>query len=253
MAETGNPDVEFVLLDYESQDGLGDWVRASLGDEIASGRLVYARYEPAPHFRMAHAKNMAHRIASGDVLVNVDGDNFIAKDFSLWLRTLYSRSPDALASPRDISVTGFLRQRVFNKLVNLPRPVDGLCGRIAVSRAAFFAVGGYDEAIAGWGSDDIDFMLRVRDAGTSLAVIPAELWGGTIPHDNVARIENMTSEARKLSASRLGKPLLKEIADRIRQITSRHDRIANAGAGFGCGHVRVNWTTGIELAADAAR
>src|SRR5580704_1798101 len=33
------PNLEFVLLDYNSTDGLGEWVRHELSEEIASGRL----------------------------------------------------------------------------------------------------------------------------------------------------------------------------------------------------------------------
>ncbi|MCU0731253.1 MAG: glycosyltransferase family 2 protein [Hyphomonas sp.] len=251
-AEAGNDDIEFVLLDYDSNDGLGDWVRDTFRGELASGRLVYVRHAPAPHFRMAHAKNMSHRAASGDVLVNVDGDNFIAPNTSAWLRALFVEHPNSLACPRELTVPGFLQQRYLNRFLNRPRPADGLCGRIAVSRATFHAVGGYNEGLLGWGGDDVDFMLRVRDSGARLAAMPVAVWGGTIPHDNEERIANMPGQDQKVSLKRLQRSLVRTLYVSIARIMRRHEPLANAETGFGCGQVVINWEQAVQFTPDAS-
>ncbi len=246
-AEQNNANIEFLLLDYDSNDGLGDWVKDNLSAEIASGRVVYARHEPAPHFRMAHAKNLAHRVATGDILVNVDGDNFIARDFSEWLRTCFSKDPNSLASPRDASVTGFFRQRYVNKVLGLPRPVGGLSGRIAISRTTFHALGGYDERYSAWGSDDLDMMLRARDSGARLVVMPSQVWGSAIDHDAGSKIEHMSTEDQKTGRGNIGRSPLKEITTRVAMITRKHQPVANAGQNFGGGSISMNWNEAQDL------
>src|ERR1041385_4064662 len=56
--------VQFVVLDYNSRDGLGDWIRSSVEAEIKAGRLLYARTTAPRFFNMAHAKNIAHRLVA---------------------------------------------------------------------------------------------------------------------------------------------------------------------------------------------
>ena len=74
----GYPNTEFVILDYDSRDGLEQWIKDNFQEEIKSGLVRYAKLDGATDFKMAHAKNMVHRLATGDVLCNVDADNFLA-------------------------------------------------------------------------------------------------------------------------------------------------------------------------------
>lgn len=68
--------VEFVLVDFGSKDGLRDWVFNNFSVELASGYLKYYYTENLPHWHASVAKNTAHLCASGDILVNLDCDNF---------------------------------------------------------------------------------------------------------------------------------------------------------------------------------
>jgi len=56
LSQNSEPQVEFVLLDYHSQDGLGAWIREHFSKEIASGHLVYYRTEAPRYYHSAHAK-----------------------------------------------------------------------------------------------------------------------------------------------------------------------------------------------------
>src|SRR5690349_14002109 len=60
--------VEFVVLDYGSRDGLARWITTDpdLRPYLDAGILRFARSEGHKHFRHSHAKNMAHRLATGD-------------------------------------------------------------------------------------------------------------------------------------------------------------------------------------------
>src|SRR6185436_19129577 len=57
-----HPSLEHVLLDYSCPDDLGGWVRAELGDHLASGRVAYYRYDHAQFFSFSHSRNMAARL-----------------------------------------------------------------------------------------------------------------------------------------------------------------------------------------------
>ena len=150
-----NPDAKFILVDYNSQDHLIDYLKARCWEEICSGQLtVYSYYQDHP-FRMAHAKNMAHRLAivegakPNDILCNLDADNFTGKGFANYLISRFTILP---TSPRDEI---FLWSRmVKDGDGRLPR---GISGRIAVTARQFLNSGGYDEKFETWSPDDKDF------------------------------------------------------------------------------------------------
>lgn len=146
-----NPEATFVLLDYNSQDHLLEFVMSNLAEFIVRGRLVvYSYRNGGGPFRMAHAKNMAHRcglLEGADVLCNLDADNYAGPGFA------------------DYVHNQFLGRNIFlwAKMIKdgegrLPK---GISGRIAVSKHAFLNSGGYDEKYDTWGPDDKDFTARL--------------------------------------------------------------------------------------------
>lgn len=150
-----NPDARFVVLDYNDRDGLADYLKASHAHDIESGKLVVYHYkEPVP-FHMAHAKNLAHRLGAmegGDVLVNLDADNFTGAGFADYVREQFSKGEDI-----------FLWSRMIKE--GEGRLARGISGRIAVSRLAFFLAGGYDQKYRTHSPDDKDFNARLRRLG----------------------------------------------------------------------------------------
>nr|WP_298684950.1 glycosyltransferase [uncultured Dongia sp.] len=222
-AEQDNPDIEFVILDYDSHDGLREWLAETYRDLIASGRVKYAHFGPAPNFWMSHAKNLAHLAGSGDILCSVDADNLLPKNFSVWLRKVYTRQPNTIASPRLLSFWGYLRQRWIDRMLGLPTPGGGLAGRITVSRDLFLRLGGYDQTITAWGGEDLEFILKARDNGASYTYVPPSLWGSSIDHPNELRTENLSKKDADESAAILNLPVLQQMKRRWRQ-TMRTDR-----------------------------
>src|SRR5665213_2877840 len=86
------PDVVFVVLDYNDQSGVGEYIRNNHAADLKSGRLVYYRNIEAGRFHMAHAKNQAHRCAmleGADVLVTLDADNYTGPGFVDYLAAQY--------------------------------------------------------------------------------------------------------------------------------------------------------------------
>lgn len=147
-----NPNSRFVVLDYHSKDDLLEFLSDTFLGEIAKGRLVVYSYAGWPKFRMAHAKNLAHRlgiIEGGDILVNLDADNYAGPDFESFATRQLSSQPRA-----------FLWANMIKGEMT-----RGIGGRIAVSRKTFTTSGGYDEKFESWASDDKDFNLRLRMMG----------------------------------------------------------------------------------------
>jgi|SRR5215472_2099048 len=145
------PDVKFVLLNYSSPDGLEEYIRLNHWRDIADGRLAFYTYPTTGPFRMAHAKNMAHRLAimeGADVLVNLDADNYTGPSFDKYIAERMRR-PERF---------------MFAQMIRgvLPR---GISGRIAVHKTAFLKAGGYDEKYETWAPDDKDFNARLQRLG----------------------------------------------------------------------------------------
>lgn len=174
MAAQSYPAVEFVLLDYHSPDGLTDWVRSELREWMDGGVVRYFRTEEPRQFHMAHAKNMAHRLATGAILVNLDADNFFSAGYCEELAALF----------RD-------QHRMLGGFADFQR---GSMGRIAVRREEFEELGGYNEDFTGWGYEDADLMERALASGFRLEYFDPR-HAGAIQHRNRERTR-FTEEKR---------------------------------------------------------
>jgi hypothetical protein len=177
-----NPRSRFVVLDYNTQDDLIEYLAAYHQADINDGRLVVYTHFDEPVFRMAHAKNMAHRcgiLEGGDILVNVDADNMTGPGMESWIA-------------ENIAPGAFL----FGNMVK-GQMTRGISGRIAVSDRAFLKVGGYDEEkFNGWGSDDKDFVIRLKMAGyEGVAIADRHLLA--IPHNDKIRFKEYPHLANK--------------------------------------------------------
>ena len=120
--------IDIVVVDYGCPDGTADWV----GQVFPAVRVV--RVDDDPGFNTARARNRAAAVSSTQWLAFFDadillGDHFFAHEFPrLATGNFY------VADPADPNTSG----------------------SCIVERAAFEAVGGYDEVFSGWGGEDID-------------------------------------------------------------------------------------------------
>lgn len=150
------PAVEFVLVNYNSQDGLHEWVKENLTKYINNG-LVNYYYTDAPEvFHASIAKNLAHKVAKGDVVCNLDADNFTGKNFAFYINHA-------------------MQQEGLSALLQFKKaPYWGTEGRIVLSKENFFKLGGYDEELAPIGHEDHDLMDRAKAYGLKYKNVPIE-------------------------------------------------------------------------------
>lgn len=153
------PHVEFLVLDYNSKDNLGDWIKNSMMEYIENGTLVYCRTEEPIHFDMSHSRNVAFLLASGDIVNNVDADSFTRPNFATYINKLANEQP---------------RKAIFAKSKQLLR------GRLGFFKDEFIELGGYDEnQCRYYGFDDANLMNRAWELG--FKIMPFRTYTGVIP------------------------------------------------------------------------
>jgi len=250
-----NPNALFVLLDYDSPDDLASFVDDHCAPQLQSEQLLYFFHPSGTNFRMAHAKNMAHRLAmqaGAEILVNLDADNFTGPHFDdyiveqfakngehsfLWSRMIQrcnSPTTDRNAEggtfcvlPRnhDGPHTASFRELEQRYAYNEHPRVRGISGRIVVPAKAFLKVGGYDEKYNDWGPDDKDFNYRLQRLGYA----PHEIDGQylkAIHHSHKLRF-------REYPHSR---PDEETCSGETPVVIDPHSAVVNFG-NFGCGDV----------------
>jgi len=147
------PNCIFVVVDYGYDLEVQKYILTNFAKEVEEGTVVFYSYPYSGKFRMAHAKNMAHRLGilhGADILVNMDADNFTGKSFAKYVSESFDKN----------GTKSFLWSNMIPGV--LPR---GISGRIAVNKEAFLKAGGYDERYAAWGRDDKDFNERLTALG----------------------------------------------------------------------------------------
>lgn len=167
------PHCEFVLINYNSGDGLDGWVAENLGQYIQEGKVKYFHAPDPEVFHAAHAKNLAHFLSTGDIVCNLDGDNFTGKDFAFYINYLFNTNQSG-----QLLLT-FSKDRYY-----------GTYGRICLTREHFVKLGGYDEDLHNVGGEDVDLMLRAMAFGLEHRNVEIENFLKYIENTNKERVKN---------------------------------------------------------------
>ena len=156
------PDAEVVVVDYDCPDATGAWVRT----HFPAARVE--RVAHAPIFNVSRARNIGARAARAPWLVFCDADNVLSDAFTPALAAYVA--PGVFARPyRD---TGHCA-------IAVPFP-------LACEAHVFWEVGGFDDAIEGWGAEDWEFVERLLRHGVAQRVFPESLVR-ILDHDDSAR------------------------------------------------------------------
>lgn len=228
--------VEFVLLNYNSSDAMEEWVRDNLAGYIAEGRVVYIHEKTAKFFRPAHSRNVCVRMARGEVICNVDADNFTGAGFAQFLYKIFSQDElPRIANTYDLFEFKHLSTH----------------GRIAIRKWHFLKMGGYDETFIGWGSEDGDLNRRCMSAGFIRSIIPPE-YLRYIDHEDELRVSliDFSELGNRRDILDLAKNMhLSNEANWKRSLQLAKDAYfsANFGRTWGKASVIRNFTEQIEL------
>jgi hypothetical protein len=164
------PDLEFVILDYNSKDGLDRFIKENFKDHIESGLLSYYRTFEPDYFHRSHSRNLALRLATGDIVCNVDADNYLGKDFAYFINHKYGDDAEKFLTP------GGKNKNVF--------------GRLCIPRKVFSSVTGYDETMSDYGFEDFDMVNRLLLSGLKREFIEDSTFLSAIEHDDFQRLKN---------------------------------------------------------------
>ena len=182
---------EFVIMDYNSTDGLHSWSKKHLRKWEDWGLVRYCRTQIPEYFHVAHAKNIAYKNATGDIICNLDADNFIVEGFCEYLESIFQEESIFFQSGSE---------DVFHN--------HGCCGKIAMKKEHFFSVNGYDESqYLGWGWDDVNFRYRAQKHNNLSARSGDIKFNLVISHNNNIRTCNFPCQdiekTQNLSIERL--------------------------------------------------
>lgn len=145
---------EFLVIDYSSHDGLSGWVEANFRTEIESQLVRLIQVPHQSHWSFPKAKNIGHQLGRGDIICNLDADNFSGPNFSSYLVDLFKKN----------------KNHIFSGHYSL---VKGSTGRIAIRKAHYLLLGGYDEQLTGYGYDDVDLIERAQAIGIKNKILDA--------------------------------------------------------------------------------
>lgn len=212
------PNCEFVLLNYDCPDQRTEqWVESVIAPYIELGRVTYYKIPERDQFRYSHSRNLAFRLATGDILCNIDADNFAGCGFAIYVSAVVIREKTFLRGPTD---------------------GRGLGGRLCVWKHDWLRVDGYDERFRGWGEEDTDLSARLRLLGLRQESIVNLSFMRSIQHSDEFRTRHTADVDKKVSRRR--NHLISEVSLENRTLKPN-------GGRFGNGLVKKNFSEWIEV------
>jgi hypothetical protein len=124
-------------------------------EHIESGVLNFYRADGHSRYLPSHSRNVTFRLAAGDIIVNVDADNYVGKGFARRINQCMS-----VCDSRIIAVSERFLLPTSTRLL--------LKGRFALHRSDLISLGGFDEDLdsgGGYSNEDLHLVLRAMMSG----------------------------------------------------------------------------------------
>lgn len=169
--------IDFILVDFNSQDGLKDFVLTNFQQELKVGYLKYYFTRELKYWDSQIAKNTSHRLSSNDIIVNLDADNFTGYRGGKFLLDKYK------LNNRNIFI--HQGQGIFGK---------GNSGRISCYKEDFMKLGGYNQDFYGTGAEDEDLINRLVAYGVKRLNEPNENYNKAIKNSKADGIKYCESK-----------------------------------------------------------
>lgn len=171
---SGYSNVEFILLDYNSKDGTEDWVKSELSAYIANGTLVYYKTNTPQYFDRSHSRNLMFKLATGDIICNIDADNFTGNGFAAYINQSFNENESI------VLLADTKRRHYF---------IRDCIGRFCAKKEDFLAISGYDESMKGYGLEDDDLYERLLKDREEKLIMDFNFLKA-IKHDDEERTKN---------------------------------------------------------------
>jgi len=183
--------VEFVLVDFGSDEDLVPWLLTDFRADLHSGYLRFFQTHALVDWHACIAKNTVHYLAKGAILVNLDCDNFTGVRGGKYVIDAFEQATENLMWWQ------------YSK-----KKLDGTFGRIGMTRDIFHQLGGYDESFLPMGYQDGDLKDRALALGLKLAHDRNPLYNQAIKNEKFTPA-NMTWKAMNEHNERLSRDNIK--------------------------------------------
>ncbi len=199
-AQRDAPAFEVVVVDNGSRDGTAQLV----GDRATTTRYPL-HYVFAGEPNRGAARNAGVRVASGDVVLFVDDDVRLPERFLFAHASAHAARVGRVVGGPILNVANTASQPVPT-LANYSGAFFCTCN-VSVGRAAFDAVGGFDENFTLYGWEDTELGLRLRESGVARGFAwDAFLWHIKPPHvETLETVVQKTVERGRMAARLLHK------------------------------------------------
>lgn len=155
-------DIQVIVVDFNCHE-IWKW---DYKDEIFDDRLEIHRIDVADsHWNLSQARNSGYKFVKGDRILFLDADTILHPAFI------------------EMEVKK-LNENTFGSGLTSP-PWNG-CGCSFVLKSQFLKVRGYNEAMEGWGMEDMNFYHRMQLQGYNHFEFDPKLISN-IPHDDSLR------------------------------------------------------------------
>jgi len=144
-----NTNQKIIICDFNSNDGLKDYIYNNYQNDITSKKLEYY-FIDNNYWHASKCKNITHSKAKTKYIVNLDCDNFIGENSDEKLLKLLN---DNTIVWQNDNIMG-----------------SGNCGRISMTKENFDKLGGYDESFYPMGYQDVDIVERAKLMGLKLII-----------------------------------------------------------------------------------
>jgi glycosyltransferase involved in cell wall biosynthesis len=168
---------EIVIVDDGSSDGSQEWIQ-SLGNPRVHGVIRHQ------NLGRGASRNAGIRAATGNIIVMLDGDHTVKRDFLAIHAERHSAErcvivgkSDFVDDPQFRALNHYLNHGGATKLA----PGAKLPGRYfltrncSVPRDLLFQIGLFDKAFVPWGGEDLDLGLRLEHTGVPIYGEPRAL------------------------------------------------------------------------------
>lgn len=169
-------ELEFVVLDYNSHDGLSDWIKDNMSLYIENGRLIYYKTIEPQSWNPSHSKNLVFKLATGDIVCNIWADYYCGAGFASYVNQSYLKDNNIVITPIDF----------YRTKKNYCPPKDVL-GKVCTRKEDFVNIRGFDERMNKHGFEDYDFVNRLELMGVKRVLIEDSSYLKYIGHGDEER------------------------------------------------------------------